>query len=92
VNYQAVREVVRPENQLNLGEVLLAEEVARMLTANNPEAPRNVARFNMKERTFKFEPMVEQTIEHYGSDGWQLHKGSEEARRQVRCLCGTEDG
>lgn len=33
-----------------------------MLTANNPTAPQNLARFNMKERSYKFEPMVEQHV------------------------------
>lgn len=77
------REVVRPDNQLNLSEAALNEEIAKMLTANNPEAPKNIARFNMKERTYKFEPMVEQTIVHYATDGWLLHKGSEEAKKQT---------
>jgi hypothetical protein len=40
-------------------------------------------RFNMKERCFKFEAMVDQTVVHYASDGWLLHKSSEEARRQA---------
>ena len=46
-------------------------------------APRNIARFNMKERTYKFEPMVEQTIVHYATDGWLLHRGGEEAKKQL---------
>jgi hypothetical protein len=50
---QPVREVVRPDNQLRLTDTELNEEIAKMLTANNPAAPRNVARFNMKERTYK---------------------------------------
>ena len=37
----------------------------------------------MKERCFKFEAMVDQTAVHYGSDGWLLHKASEEAKKQV---------
>ena len=80
---QPTREVVRPDNQLQLSEMALNEEIAKMLTANNPEAPKNIARFNMKERTYKFEPMVEQTIVHYATDGWMLHKGSEEAKKQT---------
>ncbi|KAF6261307.1 WD40-repeat-containing domain protein [Scenedesmus sp. NREL 46B-D3] len=77
------REVVRPPNQLQLTEAELAEETAKMLTANNPAAPQNVARFNMKERCYKFDPMVEQVVVHYGNDGWLLHKAGEEARRQA---------
>jgi dynein intermediate chain 1 len=80
---QPTREVVRPPNQLQLTETELAEEMAKMLTANNPAAPQNVARFNMKERCYKFDPMVEQVVVHYGNDGWLLHKAGEEARRQA---------
>lgn len=78
-----VREIVKPDNQLQLTEAELQEEIAKMLTANNPAAPKNVARFNPKERTYKFEPMVEQTIVHYATDGWLLYKGSDEAKRQL---------
>lgn len=48
-----MREIVKPDNQLRLTEAELQEEIAKMLTANNPAAPKNVARFNMKERTYK---------------------------------------
>eukprot|EP00201_Polytomella_parva_P000559 CAMPEP_0175076480 /NCGR_PEP_ID=MMETSP0052_2-20121109/22753_1 /TAXON_ID=51329 ORGANISM="Polytomella parva, Strain SAG 63-3" /NCGR_SAMPLE_ID=MMETSP0052_2 /ASSEMBLY_ACC=CAM_ASM_000194 /LENGTH=591 /DNA_ID=CAMNT_0016345629 /DNA_START=118 /DNA_END=1893 /DNA_ORIENTATION=- len=54
-----------------------------MLTANNPVAAQNVVRFNMKERIFKLEPMVEQSITLYSTDGWMLFKGSDEAKRQL---------
>lgn len=54
--------MVRPTNQLALTEAELKEEIAKMLTANNPAAPQNLARFNMKERSYKFEPMVEQHV------------------------------
>ena len=50
---QPVREVLKPPNQLRLTETELNEEIAKMLTANNPEAPKNIARFNMKERCYK---------------------------------------
>lgn len=61
-NLQPTREVVRPANQLALSEAELQEEVAKMLTANKPAAPQNLARFNMKERSYKFEAMVEQHV------------------------------
>eukprot|EP00955_Chlamydomonas_euryale_P102992 365457-Chlamydomonas_euryale.AAC.8 len=80
---QPVREVVRPDNQLELTEAELEEEIAKMLTANNPAAPKNIARYHMKERCYKFEPMVDQTICHYATDGWLLHKTCEEAKKQL---------
>ncbi len=75
--------MLKPDNQLQLTDPQLEEEIPRMLTANNPAAPKNVARFNMKERCYKFEPMVEQTVVHYAADGWLLFRGSDEARRQL---------
>ena len=59
------------------------EEITKQLTANNPNAPSNIARYSMKERTFKFEPMVEQLVMHYATDGYLLHQESDEAKRQV---------
>ena len=53
------------------------------VTANNPNAPRNIARFSYKERMYKFEPMVDQLVMHYASDGFLLHKSSDEAKRQL---------
>lgn len=50
------------------------QEVTKQLTANNPNAPSNIARFSMKEKQYKFEPMVDQLVMHYASDGYLLHK------------------
>ena len=75
--------IVRPENQLVLTEKELDEEVTKQLTANNPNAPANLARYDEKERAFKFEPTVDQLVVHYASDGFLLHDASDEAARQV---------
>ena len=79
---QPTKEVYKPDNQLQLAEKDLQEELAKMLTANNPAAPKNTARFNMKERVYKLEPMVDQLLVHYATDGWLMHKASEDARKQ----------
>ena len=76
-------QVLKPDNQLDLTEKELEEEITKQLTANNPNAPSNIARYSMKERTFKFEPMVEQLVMHYATDGYLLHQESDEAKRQV---------
>ncbi|KAK3240083.1 Dynein, 78 kDa intermediate chain, flagellar outer arm [Cymbomonas tetramitiformis] len=77
------REIVVPKEQLELTETELEEEITKMLTANNPTAPTNIARFNFKERTYKFEPMVDQLETHYRSDGYVLHRSSDDAKRQM---------
>ncbi|GCA62647.1 hypothetical protein KIPB_004841 [Kipferlia bialata] len=40
--------VIIPKNQVPLSEKELDEEVTRMLTANNPNAPDNIIRFSNK--------------------------------------------
>lgn len=80
---QPTREVRKPDNQLVLDEKELEEEVTKQLTANNPNAPTNIARFSMKEKQYKFEPMVDQLVMHYASDGYLLHKAGDDAKRQL---------
>jgi len=40
---------VVPEDQLKLNEQELDEEITKVLTANNPNAPNNITRFSYKE-------------------------------------------
>lgn len=80
---QPATEIRIPDNQLQLGEPELDEEIAKMLTANNPEAPKAPVRFIQKERAYKPEAMVAQTMTHYATDGWLLHQESEDAKKQL---------
>lgn len=80
---QPATEIRVPDNQLQLSEAELDEEIAKMLTANNPEAPKAPVRFIQKERAYKPEAMVTQTMTHYATDGWLLHQESEDAKKQL---------
>ena len=42
------RQMVKPDDQLDLSEAQLKEEITRVLTANNPHAPQNIVRFSFK--------------------------------------------
>lgn len=48
---QGDAEVMVPKEQLQLTETELDEEITKMLTANNPGAPTNLARYNHKVPT-----------------------------------------
>jgi len=76
------KQLVKPDDQLELDEKQLKEEFTRILTANNPHAPQNIVRFSFKEGTFKQTSAVEQIAIHFALDGNMLHKDSDEARRQ----------
>ena len=62
---------------------VLEEEVTRQLTANNPNAPSNIARYSSKERVFSFEPVVDQLVMHFAMDGFLIHQDSDDAKRQI---------
>lgn len=47
----------------------LDEEYTRILNANNPNAPQNIARFSNKEKIYKSSPNVDHLIVHYEYEG-----------------------
>ena len=53
------RQLVKPDDQLDLTEAELKEEFTRILTANNPHAPQNIVRFNFK--VWKMKYLIEDT-------------------------------
>eukprot|EP00794_Sanderia_malayensis_P009932 gene9931-10952_t len=86
------KQLMKPEDQLDLNESELKEEFTRILTANNPHAPSNIVRYNFKELTYKQIPGVDQLAVHFSLDGNLLHKESDEARRQVAKHKGVVEG
>ncbi|XP_076104218.1 dynein intermediate chain 2, ciliary-like isoform X2 [Mytilus galloprovincialis] len=76
------KNLVKPEDQLDLNEGQLKEEFTRILTANNPHAPQNIVRYSFKERQYKQTSSVDQLAIHFALDGNMIHKESDEAKRQ----------
>jgi len=76
--------IIVPSNQLELTQKQMDEEFTKQLTANNPNAPANIARYNTKEREYKFEPMIDQLVVHFASDGYLLHRESDAAKQQLQ--------
>ncbi|XP_029946757.1 dynein, axonemal, intermediate chain 1, paralog 2 [Salarias fasciatus] len=74
------RGLIHPTDQAELTEAELNEEFTRILTANNPHAPQNIARYSFKERSFK-PIIVDQMAVHFVLESNLLHKDSDEARR-----------
>ncbi|KAJ3416508.1 cytoplasmic dynein with WD40 domain [Chytridiales sp. JEL 0842] len=69
--------LLKPPGQLQLSEAELNEELTRILNANNPHAPQNIARYNNKEMTFKASPNVDHLLVHFEFDGYLLYKGDD---------------
>ncbi|KAM6104944.1 dynein axonemal intermediate chain 1 [Pterocles gutturalis] len=78
----AAKTLVKPPDQLELTEAELKEEFTRMLTANNPHAPRNIVRYSFKEGVYKPVSYVDQMAIHFSLNGNMILKDSDEGRRQ----------
>lgn len=85
------KQLLKPEDQLELSEAELKEEFTRILTANNPHAAANIVRYNYKDQSYKQIPSVDQLAVHFSLDGNLLHKESDEARRQLAAGSGEAE-
>ena len=81
---EPVKRIVKPEDQLELNEKQLEEEITRVLTANDPNLPNNITKYNYKDRTYKQDPEgpMDNLVFHYSQDGCCMHKDSDEAQQQ----------
>ncbi|NWQ77932.1 DNAI1 protein, partial [Columbina picui] len=60
----------------------LKEEITRVLTANNPQAPQNIIRYSFKDGLYKPISHVDQMAIHFSLNGNLVPKDSDEGRRQ----------
>lgn len=81
---EPIKRTVRPDNQLQLTEEQLDEDLTRVLTANDPNVPNNITKYNYKEKAYKQDPEgpMDHLAFHFQMDGCSLHKESEEAQMQ----------
>lgn len=77
---EPVKRIVRPENQLVLTEVQLKEDITRVLTGDDPNRPRNISKFNYKEKCYKLDPpgQSDHMAIHFALEGCSLHVESNE--------------
>ncbi|KAI8806509.1 WD40-repeat-containing domain protein [Cladochytrium replicatum] len=73
--------LLKPVGQLVLTEADLGEELTRILNANNPHAPHNIARYNHKDRVFKASPNVDHLVVHFEFDGYLVFKGGDDTQQ-----------
>eukprot|EP01038_Epipyxis_sp_PR26KG_P013040 gene13040-17476_t len=81
---EPVKRIVKPDGQLILTDEQLDEDFTRVLTANDPNVPNNITKYNYKEKAYKQDPEgpMDHLAFHLQRDGCSLHKESEEALQQ----------
>jgi len=74
-----------PNSQLTLTETELKEEFTRVLTANDPNVPNNITKYNYHSRCYKVDPPGAQDhlAIHLLLEGGLTHKDGNEAREQA---------
>ena len=87
---EPIKRIVRPDNQLQLSDHQLEEEFTRVLTANDPNVPNNITKYNYKDKAYKQDPEgpMDHLVFHFQMDGCSLHKDGEDAQQQQQ----LEDG
>ncbi|ORX48191.1 WD40 repeat-like protein [Piromyces finnis] len=78
------KELQKPPNQCQLTPEELDEEFTRILNANNPLAPQNIARYNFKEKTFKCSPNVDHLVVHLDISGYLTFKNDGNEEKPVK--------
>mmetsp|Transcript_9642 Transcript_9642/g.39331 ORF Transcript_9642/g.39331 Transcript_9642/m.39331 type:complete len:647 (-) Transcript_9642:1447-3387(-) len=84
--YQMPYKLVKvPDEQVRLTETELKEEHTRVLTANDPNVPNNITKYNYSSHCYKVDPPGAQDhlAVHLSFEGCSLHRESSEAREQV---------
>ncbi|GMH81108.1 hypothetical protein TrVE_jg8642 [Triparma verrucosa] len=81
---EPVKRVVRPDNQLELTDAELKEEKTRVLTADDPNIPKNISKYNFKDRCYKRDPpgQSEHMAIQFSMEGCSLHHESAEFKAQ----------
>ncbi|XP_044263378.1 dynein intermediate chain 2, ciliary [Tribolium madens] len=77
------KQLLRPKDQLELSEGELKDIIARQLGTNDPLIPQNLVQFNYAQGGFELMPPAGPMIVVYEAQGTQIHKESEEAKKQV---------
>ncbi|XP_017027731.1 dynein intermediate chain 2, ciliary isoform X1 [Drosophila kikkawai] len=77
------RQLLKPDDQLELTEAELGEEITKVLTPTNTNVIRNLVVYSFKEGEFVPAPQPGNTVTLIAFTGNSLHVDSEEARRQI---------
>jgi len=82
---EPARRIKVPDDQLKLSEAELKEEHTRVLTANDPNIPNNITKYNYHSSCFKVDPPGGQDnlAIHLALEGASLHRDSTEAKEQA---------
>ena len=90
---EPVKRIVRPENQVVLTEEELKADITRVLTGDDPNVPKNICKYNFKDKCYKLDPpgLSDHMAVHLVLDGNYLHIETDEYKSQKERQQKTEE-
>lgn len=82
-SWMKARQLVRPDDQLDLTEAELNEEIPKILTTSYSNVVKNLVVYSFKDGCFVNVPPPGTTITLFEVEGTALHVDSEEAKAQM---------
>ncbi|XP_055921105.1 dynein intermediate chain 2, ciliary isoform X2 [Eupeodes corollae] len=77
------RQLLKPDDQLELTEAELGEEIPKVLTPTNTNIAENLVAYSFKEKAFVLLPLEGNIVNIFSFEGTCLHIESEEAQKQI---------
>ncbi|XP_058818163.1 dynein intermediate chain 2, ciliary isoform X3 [Topomyia yanbarensis] len=77
------KQLLKPDDQLELTEAELGEEIPKLLSTENRHLPRNLVIFNFHDGAYVPVPPPENTVTLLEFEGTALHKEAPEAKEQI---------
>jgi dynein intermediate chain 1 len=90
---EPTKKIVIPANQLQLTEKDLAEELTRVLTADDPNVPANITKYNYKDRAYRVDPPGpgDHLKIHFSMDGSAMHRDSDDAKTDAKMKLAEQE-
>lgn len=82
-SWMKARQLIRPDDQLDLTEAELNEEIPKVLTTSYSNVVKNLVVYSFKDGCFVNVPPPGTTITLFEVEGTALHIDSEEAKAQM---------
>lgn len=82
-SWQKSKQLLRPDDQMDLTDAELSEEVPKVLTSENRNVPHNLVIYSFKEGTYIPIPRGGNLVTLFEFEGTALHVDSAEAKAQL---------
>lgn len=91
---EPVKRIVQPDNQMVLTDKELNTDITRVLTGDDPNVPKNITKYNFKDKCYKLDPpgLSDHMAVHLVLEGNLIHIESKEYQCQKEREISKQEG